>query len=157
MRSVDQSQALSSALPERSRTDIMESDSLLASLSAGRKKRSVTWLLACQQEAHKSQPTVTQVCIKLPNWLTDHLPTLNKTTGGLLAATAQPRRQTHSSTCEMITPTQPESQSVRLTKLQYFYPFLVSKQLFSFTMLNLAPCHYPQISHKKEAAQQQGL
>lgn len=48
VRSVDQSLALSSALPERSRTDIMESDSLLASLSADREIQAVTWWLACQ-------------------------------------------------------------------------------------------------------------
>lgn len=70
VRSVDQSLALSSALPERSRTDIMESDSLLASLSADREIQAVTWWLACQWEACRSWPTSTFVCTKLPNWLT---------------------------------------------------------------------------------------
>ena len=42
VRSVNQSLALSSALPERSRTDIMESDSLLASLSADGEIQAVT-------------------------------------------------------------------------------------------------------------------
>ena len=44
VRSVHQSPALSSALPERSRTDIMVSDSLLASLSADGEIQAVTWV-----------------------------------------------------------------------------------------------------------------
>lgn len=63
VRSVNQSSALSSALPERSRADIMESDSLLASLSADGEMWAVTWWLACQQESYRSST-------KLPNWLT---------------------------------------------------------------------------------------
>lgn len=54
LRSVNQSPALSSVLPERSRADIMESDSLLASLSADGEIQAVTWWLACQQEACRS-------------------------------------------------------------------------------------------------------
>lgn len=46
--SADQSPALSSVLPERSRADIMESDSLLASLSADGKIQAVIWWLVCQ-------------------------------------------------------------------------------------------------------------
>lgn len=89
-RSVSQSSALSSALPERSRADIMESDSLLASLSADGEMWAVTWWLACQQESRRS-------CTKLSHWLA-YPPTLNKT-GGLLAAAAQPVRQIHLSVC----------------------------------------------------------
>lgn len=140
VRLVDQS----SVLPERSRTDIMESDNLLASLSADGEIQVVTWWLACQQNAHRSWPRATLVYIKLPNWLTYSQDQTTKQLGG---GYWQPAcNLTGRPICLPVKCSPQYSFYIRVSDSlvsKYFYPFLVSKQQFSFTALNLALLSLP--------------
>lgn len=86
----------------------MESDSLLASLSADGEIQAVTCVANLPTGGLQKLAYIYLGLHQIPKLV--HLlpspPTLNKTTGRLLAVTAQPHWQTHLSTCEMITPPQ---------------------------------------------------
>lgn len=143
----------SPALPERSRTDIMESDSLLASLSADGEIQAVTWLLASQQKACSSWTTPTLVRTKLPNWLT-YPTTLNKNNWWTPSSHYSASQVDPFVSLWNDHPNTASNSECQTHWLQVLLSLLNIKTAIFFTVLNSALCHYPQRFDSKEVAWQ---